>query len=92
MSSELKNSFHTELAIGILLNDEPDIETKCDMLTAIGLASSNEEVFKICEKFRDRICSEEVEKVGIDDIPPVYKRATHGDSGNEECSKAYGAK
>lgn len=60
--SELKNSWHTELAIGILINDEKDLETKLSLLTEIGLTSKNQETFSICEKLRERLCAEESEK------------------------------
>lgn len=58
--SELKNSFHTELGIMILLNDEKNMESKLDVLTAISLATKNKETVEICERIRERICSEEV--------------------------------
>ena len=61
-------SYHVELAIWVLLNEESNIESKLSLLTEIGIASSNDETFKICEKFRERLCSEETEKVGADDI------------------------
>jgi hypothetical protein len=81
--SELKNSFHTQLAIGILLNDENELEKKLDLLTAIGLAATNEETFKICEGFRDRLCSEEVQKVGPNDLCAKHQRKPTRDSWKE---------
>lgn len=70
--SELKNSWHTELAIGILINDEPTLENKLDLLTEIGLTASNKETFAICEKFRNKLCDEEVQK-GREDLLPSPK-------------------
>jgi hypothetical protein len=53
--SELENSFHTELAIGILLNDEKELENKLNLLTEIGLTATSSETFSLCEKFRERL-------------------------------------
>lgn len=66
----LKNSFHTQLAIGILLNDEKELEAKLNMLTEIGLTASNKETFKICEDFRERLCRKEVAQERADYLPP----------------------
>ena len=51
----IKNSRHTKLAIGILINDEPDINAKLELLTCIGIQSHNKEVFGICENIREYI-------------------------------------
>lgn len=81
--SELKNSWHTQLAIGILVNDEKSLDAKLGLLTEIGLATENEETFKICEEFRNRICAEEVEKSGSNELSVIYKRDTEGSSRDE---------
>jgi hypothetical protein len=80
---ELNNSFHTELAIGILLNDEKNFETKLAMLTEIGIVSENEETLRICEKFRDRLCSGSTETRGPDDLHSAHKVRDYGSSGQE---------
>lgn len=59
---QLKNSFHTELAIGILLNDEELLDDKLELLTAIGLAATNEATFKLTEKFRGIVVDAEEAK------------------------------
>lgn len=79
----LKNSFHTQLAIGILLNDEKELEAKLNMLTEIGLTASNKETFKICEDFRERLCVEKVEKKRSNDLPRIYKARSKRSSRNE---------
>lgn len=79
----LKNSFHTQLAVGILLNDEKKLEAKLNMLTEIGLTSSNKETFKICEEFRQRLCVEKVEKKRSDDLPRIHKTRPKRSPGNE---------
>lgn len=79
----LKNSFHTQLAIGILLNDEKELESKLSLLTEIGLTASSEETFKICEEFRQRLCAEEVAQKRSDDLPRIYKARPKRSSGNE---------
>jgi hypothetical protein len=58
----LKNPFHTQLAIGILISDEKTLEAKLDLLTAIGVGSTDKETFNLCEGFRQRLCDEEVEE------------------------------
>lgn len=88
--SELKNSFHTELAIGILLNDEPELSGKLDLLTAIGLAASNKETFGLCEKFRNRLCDSERKDQRKDALPPIHKQRPRRDSGNEKSNELHG--
>lgn len=60
---ELKNAWHTELAIGILINDEVELEAKLDLLTSIGITTSNDETFKLCEKIRESLVSESDQEV-----------------------------
>lgn len=81
--SELKNSWHTQLAIGILINDEKSLDAKLGLLTEIGLATENEETFKICEDFRNCLCVEKVEKSRQDELPVIHKRDIERSSGNE---------
>jgi hypothetical protein len=59
----LKNSFHTQLAIGILISDEKTLESKLDLLTAISVGSTSKETFDLCEGFRERLCDEEIQEV-----------------------------
>lgn len=70
----LKNSFHTELAIGVLINDEESIDAKLSMLTEIGLASTSRETFEICERYRERLCNEEMETIGANGLRVKYQR------------------
>jgi hypothetical protein len=86
----LANSFHTQLAIGILLNDEKELEAKLDLLTAIGLAASSEETFEICEGFRERLCGEKGKDQGGESLLPVYRRKTGRDSRDEIVDGVHG--
>lgn len=86
----LKNSWHTELAIGILIHDENDLDTKLSLLTEIGLTTKNEETFSICEKFRDRLCAEENLEERNSVPPPIYKRAPRDGEAPEECNETNG--
>lgn len=89
--SELKNSFHTELAIGILLQDEDTLENKLNLLTEIGLTATSNGTFAICEKLRNQLCDKEISP-GREDI--LRDSKTHGhyysDSGNEEVTEMDG--
>lgn len=89
----LKNSFHTQLAIGILLNDEPDLVSQLGLLTEISLASRNDETFKICEGFRERLCGQQKEEVRANDIHLVKtRRLTSGNSRDAKFTKMDGDK
>lgn len=79
-SEPLKNSWHTEMAIGILLNDEELLEDKLDLLTSISLDSTNEETFRICEKLRDNLVNSEKETVAME---PVSRQETVCEDKNE---------
>lgn len=68
----LKNSFHTELAIGILLSDEETLDAKLNLLTELSLTCSNPETFSLCEKFRERLCNEEIQEGRKDLLPSEY--------------------
>lgn len=83
--SELKNSFHTELAIGILINDEKELEAKLNLLTEIGLTATSKETFSITEKFRARLCGQEMEDKQRESVSRIYKREANGNSGTKEC-------
>lgn len=86
----LKNSFHTELAIGILISDEETLDAKLSLLTEISLTSKNKETFGICEAFRERLCCEEVEKVGRVQLPFKYRRSINTSEGYEKCDSNNG--
>jgi hypothetical protein len=88
---DLKNSFHTELAIGILLNDEKELETKLELLTEIGLISKNEETFRICEKFRSRLCSGQEKTGRTVDLHPIHKVRTKRSPRKEITNATNGA-
>jgi hypothetical protein len=45
-----------------IINHEPDLERKLDMLTAIGITSKNDETFKTCEALREQILDSEESK------------------------------
>jgi hypothetical protein len=79
----LKNSFHTQLAMGILISDEKELESQLALLTEIGLTASNEETFKICEDFRERLCREQVETGRSNNVPRIYKARAKRSPGNE---------
>lgn len=42
-------------AINFLISFEKDLESKLDLLTAIGATTTKEEVFKCCEEIRNEI-------------------------------------
>lgn len=88
----LTNSWHTQLAIGILLNDEKELETKLNLLTEISLTTKNDETFKICERFRDRLCTEDKkEKSKSESIQPIHAvRLAGRNSGNGKRNKMDG--
>lgn len=88
----LKNSFHTELAIGILLQDEETLDDKLSLLTEISLTSKNKETFGICEAFRERLCNEEIQKVGPDGLRVKYQRQTRPSSRDEITTANNGEK
>lgn len=85
----LKNSFHTQLAIGILLNDENGLEAKLDLLTAIEIETGNEETMRICEEFRERLCRTEEMAQGREELlssseaDRIYKRDLRNEEPNE---------
>lgn len=87
----LKNSFHTELAIGILINDEKDLEAKLNLLTEIGLTTGNKETFSITEKFRESLCSEKMDDKQREHLPSIRKRDITGSGWTKECDEDYGA-
>ena len=70
----LKNSFHTQLAVGILLQDEETLDDKLNLLTELSIRSPKEEMLKICEEFRERLCREEVEKIRANGLRVKYQR------------------
>jgi hypothetical protein len=89
----LKNSWHTKMAIGVLLNDEVELDRKLDLLTEIGLTASNPETFAICEEFRHSLCYEKDEKGRNDNLSGaetqrIYKR----DQGKEKLNEMDGVK
>ena len=83
----LKNSFHTQLAIWILLQDEETLDDKLNLLTELSIRSPKEEMLKICEEFRERLCNEEIQKVGPDVLRVKYQRQTRP-SGRDEITAA----
>jgi hypothetical protein len=88
----LKNSFHTELAIGILISDEVELERKLDMLTEISLCVSSKETLAICERFRERLCGEQEKTRRPDSLPRIYKSEINRDTGNEVSNEIHGVK
>lgn len=61
-----------ELAIKELISNEPTLDDKLNLLTEIGLTSTNEITFKACEEVRSEICN------GDDSLPDSKGRK--GDS------------
>ena len=43
-----------------LIQLENDFETKLDLLTSIGITTTNEEIFKACEEVRNEIASDDI--------------------------------
>ena len=85
----LSNSWHTKLAIGILLNDEGGLDAKLDLLTAIELETRNDETVKICEELRAHLCGLEEVAQGREELLPrqeangIYKRDLRNEEPNE---------
>jgi hypothetical protein len=52
-SIEKKMKDHIKFLLLSLLNYEKDLESKLDLITSIGITSSNEKVFKCCEEIRN---------------------------------------
>jgi hypothetical protein len=52
-SVEEKMKDHIKFLLLSLLNYEKDLESKLDLLTSIGITSSNEKVFNCCEEIRN---------------------------------------
>jgi len=79
-------------AIMLLIDLEKTLENKCDLLSSIGIGSTNEEVFYECEQIRNEIVPdvEEVARKGDDILPGRNKRRNINSSGlqkpNELCN------
>jgi hypothetical protein len=43
-----------------LIQLENDFETRLDLLTSIGITTTNEEIFKACEEVRNEIVSDDI--------------------------------
>lgn len=83
----LKNSWHTELAIYVLLSDI-DQEDKLDLLTNVGLSTKNKELFKLTESIRSKLCDQEMEESRTELLSGqkaerIHKRDMRKDQANE---------
>ena len=78
-------------AIILLLMLEKCKETRLDLLTAIGITTTNDEMFKICEEIRNELVSDkEGEKEGID-LLHCNKHCDHcSNRGIVECDEVDG--
>lgn len=45
-----------------LINQEPDLESKLDLLTTISITTTSEDVFRSCEQIRNEICPETIQE------------------------------
>jgi hypothetical protein len=45
-----------------IINQEPDLENNLDLLTAIGITATSEDVFRSCEHIRNEICPETIQE------------------------------
>ena len=45
-----------------IINQEPNLENKLDLLTAIGISTTSEDVFRSCEQIRNEICPETIQE------------------------------
>jgi hypothetical protein len=85
------NNFNTRVAIGTLLNDEKELETKLELLTEISLATRNVKTVEICEEYRFLLCDEESTSKGHDILHlAIAKYDGDRNSGNEESNEVYG--
>ena len=50
-------------SISFLINQEPDLENKLDLLTAISITTTSEDVFRSCEHIRNEICPETIQEI-----------------------------
>lgn len=55
MSLTMASVFH-------IINQEPNLENKLDLLTAIGISTTSEDVFRSCEQIRNEICPETIQE------------------------------
>lgn len=77
-------------AIICILFYEKSLESKLDMLTAIGITSNNDEVFKVCEEIRNELCNEEGETKREDILSSKDQVQYVVDTGNEEPNEVDG--
>lgn len=69
-----------------LINLEKTLTNKLELLTAIGVTTSNEETFESCEEIRDELmelCKERTDQ-WFDDLSHEESAEDSGDSGFEE--------
>jgi hypothetical protein len=75
-----------------LINLEPNMETKMDLLTTIGITTNNDELFKACEEVRNEIAPDNngSEKIQIERINLLRcngRIEDNSNSGNEESKE-----
>ena len=80
------SSLSIELALSVLLDNEPQDEVKLDLLTEIGLTTTNKEIFEVCEKIRDAICSGQDSQGKSDDLCGEKEPQEICDSRDEESN------
>lgn len=59
---------HLKIALTLIINEEPDLDKKLNMLTEIGVTTSSIQLFGISEQLRESLCCTKVEKIGADNL------------------------
>ena len=77
-------------AIIRILFYEKGLEAKLDILTAIGITSESDEVFKTCEEIRNELCTEEGKTQREDILSSKDQVQYVVDYGNEESNEVDG--
>ena len=77
-------------AVTCILFFENTLEAKLDMLTAIGITSNNDEVFKTCEGIRNELCIKEGTTKREDILSCKDQVQYIVDYGNEESNEVDG--
>lgn len=64
----LKNNLSLKEIIKGLIEDEPTVEVKLDLLTSIGITSRRKEIFKACESIRNELAPASPRKKKANDV------------------------
>ena len=68
-------------ALRLIIKSENDFETKFQLLTEISISTTNDELFRSCERVRNELV-ESSEKNESEEIQRIYSSKQERDSGN----------